>query len=119
MGQTAKIQLQPAQNAAGYPLLPDENSKVSAEDFQVLSTSVDIDLDSLPIVKKVLETGEPLRGVECEYDVSRVVRLALSGDIERPRDTARPGFQALKSLLVTHYRKTDLPTFFSEESGNF
>jgi len=64
VAQTAKIQLQPAQNAAGYPLLPDENSKVSAEDFQVLSTSVDIDLDSLPIVKKVLETGEPLRGVE-------------------------------------------------------
>jgi len=64
VAKTAKVQLQPAQNAAGYPLLPDENSKVSPEDFEVLSTSVDIDLGKLPIVKKVLETGEPLRGVE-------------------------------------------------------
>ncbi|MGK7901452.1 MAG: methyl-accepting chemotaxis protein [Hormoscilla sp.] len=64
VAQTAKIQLQPAQNAAGYPLLPGENSKPSAADFEMLSTPVSINMAELPIVKKVLETGEPLRGVE-------------------------------------------------------
>ena len=64
VAQTAKIQLQPAQNAAGYPLLPGENRTVRASEFEMLSSSVGINLDSLPIVKKVLETGKALRGVE-------------------------------------------------------
>ena len=61
---TQGIKIHESATEATYPPVPDFKRAIEPAEFQLIETSPGIDLSGVEIVRKVLETGEPQRGIE-------------------------------------------------------
>jgi len=108
------IKIHESAQANTYPPVPDPNRDIAPAEFQPINVAPGIDLSGVEIVRKVLETGEPQRGIEVlPGDTMAQLGLAEQASIP-PRgalDTSLPidpqaydldGYEAGLSTVVVH-----------------
>jgi methyl-accepting chemotaxis protein len=88
--QYVQIHLDAVRYRETYPPVPAADRLVSFKEFQVVTTRPGITLGKLPIVRAVLQTGQPLKGVEVlPADVIQQLGLAPQATVPL-RFTANP-----------------------------
>jgi twitching motility protein PilJ len=94
---TQGIKIHQASKESTYPPIPDPDREIDPAEFQLLNSQAGIDLSSAEIVREVLETGQPQRGIEVlPGDTIQQLGLAAQASIP-PRGSLDPTLPAAPS----------------------